>query len=245
MLELDPHFFVHTGDILYYDSLAKTVELARYHWQRTFSWPTNVEFHRHVASYFMKDDHDTWKNDCWPTMKSPYMHEFTFRQGQAIFREQVPMGRRTYRTVRWGKDLQIWMVEGRDFRSPNNAPDGPDRPSKRDNHSNKVFAHEGNDLRKFIATQKNLVVVCGDRHWQYMSVDPETGVREYSCGPASDQHAGGWKQDDFIKEYHRYLNVIGGFLSATVERTNGVPNLTFRYHDANGNIQFEDRLVAD
>ena len=29
MLKLDPSFFVHTGDILYYDKLAKTIELAR------------------------------------------------------------------------------------------------------------------------------------------------------------------------------------------------------------------------
>ena len=37
------------------------------------------------------------------------------------------MGEQTYRTFRWGKDLQIWLVEGRDFRSPNNMPDGPDK----------------------------------------------------------------------------------------------------------------------
>ena len=78
-----------------------------------------------------------------------------------------------------------------------------------------------------------------------MSVDPETGVREYSCGPASDKHAGGWQQEDFIKKYHRYLNVIGGFLSATAERKEGRPTLTFRYHDANGKVQFEDQLTAD
>ncbi|MCA9013130.1 MAG: hypothetical protein KDB01_25440 [Planctomycetaceae bacterium] len=110
MLKLDPDFYVHAGDIVYYDSLAKTVDLARYHWQRAYSWPTNVEFHRHVGSYFIKDDHDTWRNDCWPAMESPFMYEFTFRQGQAIFLEQVPVGERTWRTRRWGKDLQIWMV---------------------------------------------------------------------------------------------------------------------------------------
>ena len=125
MLKLKPHFFVHTGDILYYDGLGKTLDLARWHWQRMYSLPTNVEFHRQVATYFIKDDHDTWRNDCWPSMKTKFMGEFTFEQGQRIFLEQVPMGEKTYRTVRWGKDLQIWFVEGRDFRSPNNMPDGP------------------------------------------------------------------------------------------------------------------------
>ena len=91
MRKLDPDFFVHTGDIVYYDNLAKTLALARYHWQRTYSWPTNVDFHRHVASYFIKDDHDTWINDCWPTQSTPHMHDFTFRGGQAVFREQVQL----------------------------------------------------------------------------------------------------------------------------------------------------------
>jgi len=280
MLKIDPDFFVHTGDIVYYDALAKTVDLARYHWQRTYSWPTNVAFHQHVGSYFMKDDHDTWLNDCWPTMPSDYMHEFTFRQGQAIFLEQVPMGDSTFRTARWGKDLQIWLVEGRDFRSPNDAPDGPDktiwgpaqrkwfeetfaasdatfrvlisptplvgpdRATKNDNHANSGFQHEGRELRAFLAGQKNATVVCGDRHWQYMSVDPRTGLREYSCGPASDLHAGGWKQEDYREDYHRYLNVIGGFLSATIERKEGKPTLTYRFHDADGKVKYEDVLTA-
>jgi alkaline phosphatase D len=127
MAALDPDFFVHTGDIIYYDELAKTAELARYHWQRMYGWPGTVAFHRNVAALFIKDDHDTWRNDCWPTMQSPFMHEFTFRQGQAIFREQVPMGPSTYRTRRFGRDVQIWLVEGRDFRTPNDGPDGPDK----------------------------------------------------------------------------------------------------------------------
>ena len=134
MLALDPQFFVHTGDILYYDRLAKTLPLARWHWQRMYSLPTYVDadatfrgyaalyvrtpikcgvgikivdFHRQVASYFIKDDHDTWMNDCWPTRDTQFMGEFTFDEGKDLFLEQVPMGDSTYRTVRWGKDIQV------------------------------------------------------------------------------------------------------------------------------------------
>ena len=208
------------------------------------------------------------------------MFRFTFKQGLEISPQQVPMGKSTYRTRRWGKELQIWMVEGRDFRSANNAPDGtkktiwgaeqmvwfkktvaasdaafrvlisptpivgPDRDNKRDNHSNKVFMHEGDQLRAFIAKQKNMVVVCDDRHWQYLSIHPKTGVREYSCGPASNQHAAGWSQSDFRKDIHQYLNVTGGFLSDTVERQAGKLKLTFRWHDVNGKVLREDALLV-
>jgi len=279
MLKLDPSFFVHTGDIVYYDELAKTLSLARWHWARTYSLPTNFEFHRQVASYFIKDDHDTWMNDCWPGMETKFMGDFTFEQGQAVFLEQVPMGERTWRTFRWGKDLQIWLVEGRDFRSPNPIPDGPDktiwgkeqkawfkrtvrdsdatfrilisptplvgpdRANKHDNHANVDFAHEGNELREFISKQKNMYIICGDRHWQYVSVDAKTGVREYCCGPASDKHAGGWSNDKRLPE-HRYLNVIGGFLAVIVDRPEGKPMLTFRHYSVDGDILNEERLDA-
>ncbi len=279
ILALDPSFFVHTGDIVYYDRLAKTQALARWHWARMYSLPTNLDFHRQVASYFIKDDHDTWMNDCWPGMETPFMGDFTFEQGQAIFLEQVPMGERTWRRSRWGRDLEIWMVEGRDYRSPNTMPDGaektiwgaeqrawlektleesdatfrilisptpivgPDRANKHDNHSNPDFQHEGNEVRRFLARQENMFVVCGDRHWQYVSVDPETGVREYSCGPASDQHAGGWS-NDMVLPSHRYLNVIGGFLSVTVERVVDGPTISFRHHGVDGEVLNEERHTA-
>ena len=273
--KLKPHFFVHTGDIVYYDELAKSVDLARYHWQRTYSLSTNLDFHRTVSSYFMKDDHDVWQNDCWPTMQSAAMGAFTFSQGQKIFLEQVPMGKSTYRTFRWGKDLQIWMVEGRDFRSSLEDTDGPektiwgneqkawfkrtvaasnatfrvlisptpvvgpDRKAKKDNHANSGYTHEGKELRQFLADNQ-MQVICGDRHWQYHSVDPVTKLKEYSVGPGSDPHAGGWKQEDYFPDYHRYLRVAGGFLSVQIERLADVPTMTLQFHDTDGNLKFED-----
>lgn len=51
--------------------------------------------------------------------------------GVRMFREQLPVvdlddpKGETYRTLRVSKSLQIWFVEGRDYRSPNDMPDGP------------------------------------------------------------------------------------------------------------------------
>jgi alkaline phosphatase D len=69
MQKLDPDFFVHTGDIEYYDKpqpYADNLELARFKWNRLYAMPFQRDFHNRTASYFMKDDHDTLKNDSWP-----------------------------------------------------------------------------------------------------------------------------------------------------------------------------------
>jgi len=280
MAGLDPDFFVHTGDIEYHDKprpWAVTKEQARYKWNRIFAMPYQRAFHNEVTSYFLRDDHDTWQNDCWPTQQNNKMGDFTYAEGVALFYEQIPGPdpAKPWRTVRWGKDVQIWLVEGRDFRSPNDAPDGPDktiwgaeqlawfkktvegsdatfrvlisptpvvgpdREAKADNHANKAFAHEGQLLREFMASQKNMVVICGDRHWQYVTVDPETGLREYSSGPTSDVHAGGFRQE-LREPMHQYLNIIGGFFACTVERRGGEPTMILRHYDVAGNVVNED-----
>ncbi len=275
MQQLGLDFFVHTGDIEYYDKprpYATNLEFARFKMTRMYGLPNLVEFHRTTPSYFIKDDHDTLKDDAWPEQ---VYGELTWQQGQDLFREQFPVLKKNYRTIRWGKDLQIWLMEGRDFRSPNTLPDGPkksiwgqeqkdwffrtvkesdatfkvlisptpivgpDRGNKNDNHANVGFTHEGDEIRAFIASQKNMFVVCGDRHWQYVSVDAETGVKEFSCGPTSDQHAGGWSNKKRLLE-HRYLKVQGGFMTLSVERKKGHPRLTARHYSVDGKCCNED-----
>ena len=278
MREAGLDFLVPTGDTVYYDSerpRARTVELARHHWHRMYSLPKLVEFHRVVPGYWEKDDHDTLSNDSWSTLNPKWMLPMTWQDGLRIFREQVPMGESTYRTIRWGKGLQIWLVEGRDFRSPNNMPDGPgktiwgreqmdwlkrgilasdaafrvlisptpivgpDRERKNDNHANEGFAHEGNRFRNWTKEQglKNFFVCCGDRHWQYMSIDPTTGLREFSCGPASDEHAGGTPgHNPEIQPFHL---VKGGFLSVSVTREDDEPKAAFRFHGVDGAVAYE------
>lgn len=281
MMDMGVDFFVHTGDIIYYDAYAKNIDLARWGWARMFGLASNIDFHRTVPTYFMKDDHDVWQDDTWPSQVSEYMGEFTFQQGIEVFTEQVPMKDLTYRTFRWGQDVQFWLVEGRDFRDANMDPDGPeksiwgaeqlawfkdtveasdatfkilisptpvvgpDNDDKYDSHANPAWTNEGDDLRQFIAEQGNMIVICGDRHWQYVSVDDETGVREYGTGAASDEHAGAWSSNDDIRPEHRYLNIIGGFLSVTVDRVDGVPTLELRHHHVDGEVLFENILTVD
>jgi len=283
MAKLKPKFIVPTGDTVYYDGeapKANTIAVARYHWHRMYSLGRHIAFHLRVPGYWMVDDHDLLCNDFWPGMDtklSNSMLPMNYEKGKRIFFDQVPMGKKTYRTYRWGKGLQIWLVEGRFFRSANPMPDGPKKTiwgleqkqwlketllasdadwkvlisqtpivgpdrkkGKRDNYSNAAFAHEGNEIRRWF--QKNLpdnfFICCGDRHWQYHSVHPETKVQEFSCGPASDQHAGGTPGYD--PEYHRFHRKNGGFLSVSVSPTAaGRSKIAFRHHDVHGKVVHE------
>ncbi len=279
MSRLRPDFIVQQGDYVYYDRkgiFTTSVPMARAHWHAQNTWPSITEFYKNHPAYFTKDDHDTVFDDANP--HSDYTKScgaFTFAEGVKVWKEQTPAAKTQYRVFRWGKDLQIWLLEGREFRSPNDAPDGPDKSilgreqkawlertlgesgatfkvvfsptaivgpdfdeGKDDNHSNAAWAHEGAWIRRLLASH-GAFVVNGDRHWQYHSIDPVTGLREFSKGPASNQHTIGrvWKQDDFRDE-HQYLRVNGGFLSFTVERAQGRPRITFCFYDVDGHKNY-------
>jgi len=126
MLDPFPDFLVHTGDIEYYDKplpFALTEELMRFKWDRIFALPYQRDYYSKVTTYFMKDDHDVLSDDAFPGMKYGLV---SFDRGLEIFdREQFPSNDLPYKTVRWGKDLQIWLMEGRNFRSKNSDADGP------------------------------------------------------------------------------------------------------------------------
>ena len=270
--------FIMAGDVVYYDRLARSVPLANYHWQRTYSLPTLVDFHRHTPTFFLKDDHDTYVDDSWPGQRHDWTEEFTFEDGQRIFLQQTGLPSPANRTFHVGRDLQVWLREGRDFRSPNDSADGPDktiwgaeqkewlartldastakfkvvvsptpligpdREKKRDNHSNVGFQTEGNEVRQLLASHPNTVSVCGDRHWQYHSIDPDSGLHEFSVGPASDRHAGGWKQSDYREGVHQFLRVAGGYLEAELSGPPDARTLVLRHLDTQGNEQHSHTL---
>lgn len=126
MQKLNPDFYVHTGDVEYYDKpfpYAMTEELMRFKWNRLFALPNQRAFFTKTTAYFMKDDHDVLSNDAYPGMTYGTV---SFERGLQIFDfEQFPSNEKPYKTIRWGKDLQIWLVEGRNYRSKNTDPDGP------------------------------------------------------------------------------------------------------------------------
>ena len=278
MRKLKPDFYIHTGDYIYYDKpgpMATTVTKARHKWHAMDAWPAIREFYETVPIYMIKDDHDLLKDDVYPGA-TPF-GQLTFEEGLKIWYENVPLHDKPYRKIRWGRDLEIWMVEGREFRSANSQPDsteksiwgesqkkwfmetveasdatfkilftatpvvGPDRETKKDNHANKVFQTEGNWLRTYLAKQKGMFVVNGDRHWQYVSKDPATGLMEFGSGPVSDFHVQGWDADD-VRPEHRFLRLKGGFLNIRVGRENDRPFIQFIHRDVEGRDVHEERF---
>jgi alkaline phosphatase D len=285
---LGPSFLVHTGDNVYYDidlPVATSVELARFHWHRIYSQSTVRELFHQTPGYWLKDDHDVFEDDCWPTRPPSRVAPMTYRDLAPVFTEQVPVGDVPYRRFRWGRGLEIWLLEGRDFRSPNPDPDGPAKtlwgaaqmawlketlrasdaafrivisplcivgpgggPGRRvfqypeggaDSHGDGGYGHEGRAFRAWVRDSRlrNLVVLCGDRHWQYHSVDPETSLHEFCSGPVCDLHAAKDAVED--RRYHRFFRAQGGFLSAAVAGSEGLPRLAIRLHDVDGAVVHE------
>ncbi|PHN05634.1 alkaline phosphatase [Flavilitoribacter nigricans DSM 23189 = NBRC 102662] len=277
MLEDDLDFYIHTGDIEYYDKpnpYAFTEELMRFKWDRLFALPLQRDFYARTTAYFMKDDHDILYDDAFPGMT---YGPVTFERGLEIFdEEQFPSRDTTYTTIRWGKDLQIWILEGRRYRSKNTDPDspaktilgeaqkqwlfntlqasdatfkvivsaspvlGPDRPrGKNDNHSNKAFQTEGDEIRAFVNQFDNIFFCNGDRHWQYVTHFEDTNLWEFGCGAGADEHAGGWSQDN-VQPEHRFLRVKGGYLFGQVTYENDQPQLHFQHRDVDGKTVHEE-----
>ncbi len=126
-----PDFVIFNGDCVYYDHPAQTRAKSqgelRQKWHEQYAMPRFPKIFAQTPTFWLKDDHDYRFNDSDPKGNQQPSHEL----GIATFREQVPVidpkapDSPTYRTHRITKDLQLWFVEGRDYRSENRMPDGP------------------------------------------------------------------------------------------------------------------------
>lgn len=296
MAQQDPAFLVATGDNVYYDSKsalpgnnrARTIQQAFQAYQRMYGMPWMKKYYEHVGGYFEKDDHDYRFNDSDPyqTVKGgdggrvqagrEDSDWLSHEEGIHVFKKVWPMSDPTYRTFRWGKGVQIWLLEGRDFRSANRMPDGPDktiwgaeqkgwlmntlaasdadwrivisptpiigpdRPTKTDNHANKNgFWTEGQAFLDWIKDEglRNVVLICGDRHWQYHSVDQRNGrnIPEFSCGPTCDAHTQKVVppevSPDFTGVEQPYAASKGGFLTVSYSEDR---TLAFEFYGETG-----------
>jgi alkaline phosphatase D len=147
-----PDYFIGTGDNVYFDhpsgrSYSNAIKRGKaphpgtyegkevvdeagmrkkYHEQ--FSQKRFRDLFATSATYWEKDDHDYRMNDADPFSEFPISHKLGIKN----FREQLPVvcpanDGTTYRTRRINKDLQLWFVEGRDYRDANDREPGPEK----------------------------------------------------------------------------------------------------------------------
>lgn len=307
VLKLTPDFLIGTGDNVYYDSKFMPIGPAvdekgmRNYYHLQFSQPRMIDLFSNIASYWEKDDHDYRYNDSDTTGDRAPSHEL----GIKIFKEQLPVldptkkNSVTYGTYRISKELQIWLLEGRDYRSPNDMPDGPsksiwgprqkewlmqtilasdaefrvlisptpmigpDDAYKSDNHVNqKGFRHERDEFFNWLSandiTPNEFFIICGDRHWQYHSVDIKTGYQEFSCGAFVDANARlGRKPGDHestdpyateVTQLFTQEEPSGGFLHIEVNPTakkNQGSKISFNFMDEGGKLLHKVSLVRE
>lgn len=102
----------------------------------TYLLPLTRAFFRRFPAYFLKDDHDWRFNDADPVFNpaAPLPRSYRLLRkfyrglpgpslGKEIFEEMHPVARAPgavpYRTFRWGRGLQVWLLEMRECRYPN------------------------------------------------------------------------------------------------------------------------------
>ncbi len=137
MGERKPDFFLFVGDTIYadircggpdrvpgYDFAAATLDEFREKHRYNRADPAVQEFFRTTSVYAIWDDHEV-KNDFAGTVE-PLMPV-----GRRAFIEYWPLQpppeepTRLYRKFRWGKLLEVFILDTRQYRSSNQDPDGP------------------------------------------------------------------------------------------------------------------------
>ena len=301
VLKRQPDYFVGTGDNVYYDASylpfgqAVDKEGMRNCYHELLYQPRMKELFSNVATYWEKDDHDFRYNDCDNTGDRLPLPG----TGIKMFIEQLPVAApgnknpKTYSTHRLSRDLQIWLLEGRDYRSPNSMQDGPEKtiwgkeqkdwlketllssnasykviisPTpmvgpddsyKKDNHTNwEGFRSEGLEffgwLTKNGFLDKNLYLVCGDRHWQYHSIHP-SGFEEFSCGAFADANSRVGRlpgdpestdPDKTVSQPYCMTEASGGFLQLNLILPDSKPVLVFNFYDEKGLLLYSEMKVA-
>lgn len=161
----------------------------------------------------------------------------------------------------WGKEQRAWLQKTlkesdatyKLLISPTPMI-GPDDLRKTDNHCDiGGFRHERDDFFKWLKEngldQQNFFIVCGDRHWQYHSVDP-SGFEEFSSGALVDANSrlgrkpGDPKSTDAkgeIKQPYYQDPRSGGFLEVKVTPAGKEQpaTLSFLFHDEKGKLLYQ------
>jgi alkaline phosphatase D len=132
-----PDLFLFIGDTIYADQLCGTrphvpgadyvaTTLAEFHGKHRYNRADHVlqEFFRTTAVYATWDDHEVRNNFVGPTEPlMPVARQAMLDYWPIEGPPEEP--ERLYRSMRWGRHVEIFILDTRQYRSPNTQPDGP------------------------------------------------------------------------------------------------------------------------
>lgn len=129
MLAQDPAFFIFNGDTIYADSTTPVggaaTSLPQY-WAKYKENRVDPHFQSlagRVPVVVNWDDHEVTNDYRGPD--EPLMP-----LGRQAFHEYWPLSvgpERIYRRLRWGREVEVFVLDGRQYADPLEAPDGPDK----------------------------------------------------------------------------------------------------------------------
>jgi alkaline phosphatase D len=118
-------------DTLSWTDRAALREQFRRHWRYNRADPFQQRLLRATSLYAQWDDHEVVNDfgaawDRWHTGTAGRAgYGNVVAEGLAAFRLWNAVPARMYRSFRWGRDLELFLLDNRSFRSRNDLPDGP------------------------------------------------------------------------------------------------------------------------
>jgi len=226
-----PDFFVALGDMIYADGSclavgalgnaqvvgpppASDVESFRAHWRYNRADAASERLLASTSYYAVWDDHEV-RDDFGPPRELD-------EAGETAYREWAPMeeGASLYRAFRWGRHVEVFLLDTRSHRDPNAAPDSAREPKTLLGAAQRTWLESG--LAGSTATWKFVV--------SSVPMSIPTG------GRARDGWANGGGRDGFERELVAILR------TAARDRVRGLVWLTTDVHFATG---FRYRPFAD
>lgn len=102
------------------------------HWRYNLEDEHLATLLEQVPAIVQWDDHEVINDfgaawDHYPALPDKPGYRNLVREGQAAFERWTPVEFPFYRSVRWGPHAEVFVLDGRSYRSLNSDPDGPDK----------------------------------------------------------------------------------------------------------------------
>jgi alkaline phosphatase D len=264
-----PDFFLHLGDTIYADIGGRALQLpefwAKYRANR-YDLPSQRLFTT-TSTYVIWDDHEV-SNNCGPT--HPLM-----RVGRKAFFDYWPIRRnphdpnRLYRSFRWGKAAELFIVDARQYRNYERGTllgaqqkqwlfDGlasstalfkfvatpvPLHGGGADRWGG--FPAERQELLRWIAEKniKQVVFISADVHYAAVSRIPgKSGLKEITAGPiASPMNV---ITNGFDKKFEFFSNETFNYAMITVDPNSSKPHAQVEFLTDEGKTLYKTQLEA-